>query len=306
MTSNAGNLKLNNTEGQSEEIQNIKLKYVKKLRPAEIRTAWISRIVLWIMIVIVLIPIMAVVSASMAKGNSFTQTSIFPKSFTLENYVKVITQTKFLIWARNSLVVCFSVAMMQLIMTIPAAFAFSKLRFKGRKFGLMTLLILQMFPNTMALPAILSVAYNIRGGMDNLLPLILIISVGSAYNIWLMKGYMDGIPKELTETAYIDGATTFQAFIKVVLPLIKNMIIVIFIFAFVGAYSEFLFTSALIKDQYTETLATGMQGFIKDHFSANWTQYSAAAIMASLPVVLISVFSQKFFAKGLTAGSVKG
>jgi len=284
----------------SEEI-----KYKKRIKPSQIRRAWASRVVLWIMMAIVLIPIMAIVSASMAKGSSFTQTSIFPKTFTMENYVKVITETKFLIWVKNSLIVCFSVAVLQLIMTIPAAFAFSKLKFKGRKFGLMGLLILQMFPTTMALPAILSAAYQFNM-MDKLWGLILLLAVGSAYNIWLMKGYMDGIPKELSEAAYMDGATTLQVLVKIVLPLIKNMIIVIFIFAFVGAYSEFLFTSALIKDPCTETIATGMRGFIKDHFSTNWTQYSAAAIMASLPVVIISVVSQKFFAQGLTAGSVKG
>lgn len=281
------------------------LKYVKKIKPSEIRVAWASRLILWIMMAIVLIPIMAVVSASMAKGNSFTQISIFPTSFTLDNYINVLTKTKFLIWVRNSMIVCLSVAGLQLLMTIPAAFAFSKLKFKGRKYGLMGLLILQMFPTTMALPAILSVAYNFDM-MDKLYGLIILLAVGSAYNIWLMKGYMDGIPKELSEAAYVDGASTLQVFIKIVLPLIKNMIIVIFIFAFVGAYSEFLFTSALIKDPFTETLATGMRGFIKDKFSSNWTQYSAAALMASIPVVVISVVSQKFFAAGLTAGSVKG
>lgn len=221
------------------------------------------------------------------------------------NYIKVINQSNFLTWTKNSLIVCISVAVLQLVMTIPAAFAFSKLKFKGRKYGLMGLLILQMFPTTMALPAILSVAYK-YDMMDKLGGLIILLAVGSAYNIWLMKGYMDGVPKELSEAAYIDGATTFQVFTKIILPLIKNMIIVIFIFAFVGAYSEFLFTSALIKDPSVETLATGMRGFIKDKYSANWTQYSAAAMMASLPVVLISVVSQKFFAQGLTAGSVKG
>lgn len=281
------------------------LKYKKKIKPAQKRAAWASRVILWIMMAVVLIPILAIFSASVAKGNSFTQISIFPKTFTMENYTKVLTQTKFLIWVENSLIVCLSVAVLQLLMTIPAAFAFSKLKFKGRKFGLMGLLILQMFPTTMALPAILSVAYKFEM-MDKLGGLILLLAVGSAYNIWLMKGYMDGIPKELSEAAYMDGATTFQVFIKIVFPLIKNMIIVIFIFAFVGAYSEFLFTSALIKDPFTETVATGMRGFIKDKYSANWTQYSAAAMMASVPVVLISVLSQKFFAQGLTAGSVKG
>jgi len=287
------------------KISNEELKYVKKIKPSEKRIAWASRVVIWIMMLIVLVPIMAVLSASMAKGNSFTQMSIFPTTFTMDNYIKVLTETKFLIWVENSLIVCLSVAILQLFMTIPAAFAFSKLKFKGRKYGLMGLLILQMFPTTMALPAILSVAYN-YDMMDKLGGLIILLAVGSAYNIWLMKGYMDGIPKELSEAAYMDGATTLQVLVKIVLPLIKNMIIVIFIFAFVGAYSEFLFTSALIKDPCTETIATGMRGFIKDHFSTNWTQYSAAAIMASLPVVIISVVSQKFFAQGLTAGSVKG
>lgn len=287
------------------KVSNEELKYVKKIKPSEKRIAWASRVVIWIMMAIVLIPIMAVLSASMAKGNSFTQMSIFPTTFTMDNYIKVLTETKFLIWVENSLIVCLSVAILQLFMTIPAAFAFSKLKFKGRKYGLMGLLILQMFPTTMALPAILSVAYN-YDMMDKLGGLIILLAVGSAYNIWLMKGYMDGVPKELSEAAYIDGATTFQVFTKIILPLIKNMIIVIFIFAFVGAYSEFLFTSALIKDPFVETLATGMRGFIKDKYSANWTQYSAAAMMASLPVVIISVVSQKFFAQGLTAGSVKG
>lgn len=287
------------------EASTTEFKYKKKMKPAERRIAWLSRVVIWIMVVIVLIPIMAVVSASMAKGASFTQTSIFPTTFTLENYVKVLTKTKFLIWVKNSLFVCISVSVLQLIMTIPAAFAFSKLKFKGRKFGLMGLLILQMFPTTMALPAILSVAYKINM-MDKLWGLILLLAVGSAYNIWLMKGYMDGIPKELSEAAYMDGATTWQVLMKVILPLIKNMIIVIFIFAFVGAYSEFMFTSALMKDPFTQTVATGMKTFITNNYSANWTQYSAAAIMASLPVVIISVVSQKFFAQGLTAGSVKG
>jgi arabinogalactan oligomer/maltooligosaccharide transport system permease protein len=188
---------------------------------------------------------------------------------------------------------------------MPAAFAFSKLKFKGRKYGLMSLLILQMFPTTMALPAILGVAYQLNM-MDKLWALIILLAGGSAYNIWLMKGYIDGIPKELTESAYIDGATTFQAFAKIILPLIKNMIIVIFIFSFVGTYSEFFFTSALIKGVDSQTVATGMRSFIRDQYSANWTQFSAAAIMASVPVVLIFVISQKFFAQGLTAGSVKG
>ena len=130
-----------------------KFVYKKKLRPDEKRSVWISRVFIWVMIVVTLFPIVAVISASMAKGNAFTQTTFFPKQWTLENYIKVIEKTNFLSWIRNSLIISTLVATIQLILSVPAAFAFSKLRFWGRKKGLMSLLILQMFPATMALPA---------------------------------------------------------------------------------------------------------------------------------------------------------
>ena len=281
------------------------LKYKKKLRPGEVRKAWISRILLWVMMAIVLFPVLAIVSASMAKGNAFTQSTIFPTSWTLENYKKVISNTNFLIWVKNSLIVCFATAIMQLAMTIPASFAFSKLKFKGRRKGLMFLLLLQMFPTTMALPAILGIAYKLNG-MDKIITLIIIGCGGSAYNIWLMKGYIDGIPNELIEASYVDGATTFQMFRKIILPLLRNMIIVIFLLSFIAAYSEFIFTSALLKGLEVKTVTTGLQQFITGNFSANWTEYSAAAVMSSLPVVILFLCSQKYIAKGLVAGAVKG
>ncbi|OPJ65916.1 sugar ABC transporter permease [Clostridium chromiireducens] len=288
-------------ENQKVEV----LKYKKRIRPAQMRAAWASRVVIWFMCIIVLIPLLAVITASLAKGQGFTQSSIFPKSITLENYIKVLTKTQFLVWVKNSIFLCTTVAVIQILLTMPAAFAFSKIKFKGRKYGLMSLLLLQMFPTTMALPAILGVAYKYNM-MDKLWALVLLLAGGSAYNIWLMKGYMDSIPKELTESAYIDGASTFQAFIKIIIPLIRNMIVVIFIFAFIGTYSEFYFTSALIKAKDAQTVVTGMRDFIRDQYAANWTQFSAAAVMSTIPIVAIFVATQKFLAKGLTAGSVKG
>lgn len=290
----------------SYEKEKVKvLKYKKKIKPAQRRAAWASRVIIWFVCIIVFIPLLAVITASLAKGQGFTQTSIIPKSFTLENYIKVLTKTNFLIWVKNSVLLCTITALIQLLLTMPAAFAFSKIKFKGRKYGLMSLLILQMFPQIMTLPAILGFAYQFNV-MDKFWVLVLLLAGGSAYNIWLMKGYMDSIPKEITESAYIDGATTFQTFTKIIMPLIRNMMIVIFIFSFIANYSEFFFTSALIKDKASQTIATGMRDFIRDQYSANWTQFSAAAVMATIPVVAIFVATQKFFAKGLTAGSVKG
>ena len=263
------------------------LKYERKLRPAERRMAWISRIFIWFMLLVVLFPVFAVVSASMAKGEVFTQTTLIPSAWTLENYAKVLTETNFLIWVKNSLIICVVVSVIQLLLTVPMAFAFSRLKFWGRKNGLMMLLLLQMFPAAMSLPAILALAYRLDG-MDHIITLIIIQAGAGAFNVWLLKGAIDGIPKELTEAAYVDGASTFQTFTMIILPLLRNMLLVIFLFTFIGAYSEFIFASALLKSPESLTLAVGMQQFITNNFSANWTQYS------------------KYMAKGLTAGSVKG
>ncbi|HFE9686482.1 sugar ABC transporter permease [Clostridium perfringens] len=281
------------------------LKYERKLRPAERRMVWISRIFIWFMLLVVLFPVFAVVSASMAKGEVFTQTSLIPSAWTLENYAKVLTETNFLIWVKNSLIICVVVSIIQLLLTVPMAFAFSRLKFWGRKNGLMMLLLLQMFPAAMTLPAILALAYRLDG-MDHIITLIIIQAGAGAFNVWLLKGAIDGIPKELTEAAYVDGASTFQTFTMIILPLLRNMLLVIFLFTFIGAYSEFIFASSLLKSPESLTLAVGMQQFITNNFSANWTQYSAAAIMASIPIVAFATIAQKYMAKGLTAGSVKG
>ena len=281
------------------------LKYERKLRPAERRMAWISRIFIWFMLLVVLFPVFAVVSASMAKGEVFTQTTLIPSAWTLENYAKVLTETNFLIWVKNSLIICVVVSVIQLLLTVPMAFAFSRLKFWGRKNGLMMLLLLQMFPAAMSLPAILALAYRLDG-MDHIITLIIIQAGAGAFNVWLLKGAIDGIPKELTEAAYVDGASTFQTFTMIILPLLRNMLLVIFLFTFIGAYSEFIFASDLLKSPESLTLAVGMQQFITNNFSANWTQYSAAAIMASIPIVAFATIAQKYMAKGLTAGSVKG
>lgn len=287
------------------------LKYEEKISGRDRRKAWISRIFLWIFVAIVLFPLLSIVAASLTKGTGFATTKLWPDEVTFDNYVNVIKDTNFLLWVKNSLIICLSVAAIQLILTTPAAFAFSKLRFKFRSSGLMSLLILQMFPTTMALPAILTICYNLYdtvgiAGTDNKLIIILLLAGGSAYNIWLMKGHMDGIPDELIEAGYVDGCTTMQVFVKIVLPMMRNMFLVIFLFAFINAYSEFIFSSSLLKDPSVQTVATGLQSFIKDKFASNWTQYSAAAIMASVPVVVLFMGLQKFVAGGLTAGAVKG
>lgn len=281
------------------------LVYKKKLKSFERRELWLGRIFIWVMMALVLFPIMYVVNSSLSSGDTFFSGKLIPTSVTLDNYVEVLENTDFLLWMKNSLIVCVTVATIQVFMSLTAAYAFSRMRFKGRKNGLMSLLILQMFPTMMAIPAILGVAYKLDL-MDQLWALIILLAGGSAYNIWLLKGFIDGIPRELDEAAMVDGATHWQIFCKVIIPLTKPMLAVMFLFSFMGVYSEFVLTSALIKDSSNFTLAVGLRSFIQNDFAARWTQFSAASVMASFPIVILFMLLQKHVSKGLVAGAVKG
>ena len=172
-------------ELSSKELES-ELKYVEKISKKGRKSLWMSRIGIWIMLFIVLFPIVSILGASLSQGSSFTQTSLLPSSYTLDNYKKLLTDTNFTKWLFNSVFVSAVSGLIQLSFVIPAAFAFSKLRFAFRSKGLMALLILQMFPTSMALPAILRVAYN-NNLMDNLPVIIILMCTGMAYNIWLWR-----------------------------------------------------------------------------------------------------------------------
>lgn len=282
-----------------------KLVYKRKLSRSKRINLWIKRIILWICIIIILFPLFSIITASLSKGTSFMQRDLIPKEITFQNYIDAIkADCGFVTWMKNTLFVATLVSLVQLAMTLPAAFAFSRLKFIGRRKGLMTLIILQMFPASMMVPAILSVAYKVPFGMDNLLFLSVVLCSGSAYNIWLMKGYIDGIPIELDEAARADGATTWQIFIKIILPLTKSMCVVIFFFSFIGVFGEFIFSSALIKDAECKTLVVGLKGLMAGKVT-NWPQYAADSVMASIPLAILFAAIQKFISKGLVAGAVK-
>ena len=143
-----------------------------------------------------------------------------------------------MLWTWNSVKLCLIVAAIQLAMTSLAAYAFSRLRFTGRKYGLMSLLVLQVFPSSMAVAGYYILIYEF-GLVDSNAALIFVLAGGSAYNIWLLKSYIDGLPKELDEAAMVDGATHFQVFRKIILPLAAPQLAVIFLFSFIATYSEY-------------------------------------------------------------------
>ena len=269
------------------------------------RALWGSRIVIWITIILVLFPVVWIVMSSFSAGDSFFLSSLFPEKFSVEHYVTLFRETDFTVWVWNSLKFCVIVATIQLVITSLAAYAFARLRFIGRKYGLMSLLVLQVFPNSMAVAGYYILIYRF-GLVDSSLALIFVLAGGSAYNIWLLKSYIDGLPVELDEAAMVDGANQFQVFYKIIIPLAMPQLAVIFLFSFIATYSEYVITSIFLQTPGKMTLALGLQSFISDQFAAHWTLFSAAAVISSLPIMIVFMGLQRFIQSGLVAGGVKG
>lgn len=281
------------------------MKNREKLSPSDARSLWISRVVIWITIILVIFPALWIVMSSFSSGDSFFLSSLFPKKLSTEHYADLFRETDFVLWVWNSLKLCLIVACIQLALTSLAAYAFARLRFTGRKYGLMALLILQVFPNSMAVAGYYILIYKF-GLVDSSIALIFVLAGGSAFNIWLLKSYIDGIPVELDEAAMMDGANQFQVFYKVILPLATPQLAVIFLFSFIATYSEYVITSIFLQTPGKMTLALGLQSFISDQFAAHWTMFSAAAVISSLPIMIVFMCLQRFIQNGLVAGGVKG
>lgn len=277
----------------------------KRLSASDSRTLWVSRLIIWITIIVIMFPALWIIMSSFSAGDSFFLSSLFPEKLSVEHYITLFKETDFVIWVYNSLKMCLVVALLNLVITSLAAYAFSRLRFTGRKYGLMSLLVLQVFPNSMAISGYYILIYKF-GLVDSSLALILVLAGGSAFNIWLLKSYIDGIPRELDEAAMVDGAGQFMVFRKIILPLATPQLIVIFLFSFIATYSEYVISSVFLQTPGKMTLALGLQSFITNQFAAHWTLFSAAAVVSSLPIMIVFMALQKYIQNGLVAGGVKG
>lgn len=281
------------------------MKRKEKMSPSDTRALWVGRIVIWITIITIMFPVLWIVMSSFSAGDSFFLSSLFPEKFSVEHYVALFRETDFLVWVINSIKFCFIVAVIQLLLTSLAAYAFARLRFTGRKYGLMSLLVLQVFPNSMAVAGYYILIYQF-GLVDSGMALIFVLAGGSAFNIWLLKSYIDGLPIELDEAAMMDGANQFQVLYKIIVPLAAPQLAVIFLFSFIATYSEYVITSIFLQTPGKMTLALGLQSFISDQFAAHWTLFSAAAVISSLPIMFVFMCLQRFIQNGLVAGGVKG
>ncbi len=276
-------------------------------------TGW-RHIVALVAVAAALFPVLWVVSAAFTLDPSISSTSIIPTNPTLENFSTLFNNPDqpYANWYVNTMIVASVSAFFTVLIAAGAAYAFSRFRFKGRKVGIMFLLLVQMFPQFLSLTAIYIIMVNIGDvfppiGLDTLAGLILVYLGGAmGVNAWLIKGFFDTIPMEIDESAKVDGATHGQVFWGIILPLAVPVLAVVGLLSFIGTINEFIIASALIQTPETKTLAVGLQGFIANEYAENWGPFAAGALLAAIPVVILFLFLQRFIVGGLTAGSVKG
>ena len=232
-----------------------------------------------------------------------------PKEPTAQNYWMLLSPTnevgrEFLLYMFNSFWVSLATTIIGLIVAVPAAYAFSRFRFPGRNMLFYAVLLRNMFPAVVFLMP-LFIMMRWLGLVNSQWSLVLTyLTFGLPLSIWLLKGFYDNIPISLEQAARIDGATRFQAFLYIVMPLSSPGIIATAIYSFIMAWNEYVYALTFLNDKSRLTLPVGLQRFFAE-YATNWPGLMAASFLMSIPVVVLFLFLQKHFVKALTEGAVK-
>ena len=258
-----------------------------------------------IFIIMVLFPILYIITVSFNKGGELFASSLIPAAFTLQNYINLFTKTDFVIWIKNSIFISSTTAILAVFLTSASAYAFSRFKFWGKKYTLTVFLIIQLFPGIMSMVAIFKIL-QFLGLLDTHAGLILVyLGWAVPFSTWMMKGYFDTLPKSLEDAAYIDGATRFKTYIKIMLPLAKPIMTVVVIYNFIGAYSDFALAAIALTTRSKYTLALGLRSFHESAFSTNWPMFTAGALIGMIPILIAFFSAQRYLIAGLTSGAVK-
>lgn len=266
------------------------------------------------LIIFSIFPILWVISASFNPTGSLATQTLIPAKPGLDNYRILLTSGEFPFWTwfGNSLKIALITDVLSLSITTIAAYAFSRFRFRGRQTFLKTILLVQVFPALLALVATFLMISQLGDvlpafGLNTHASLILIYLGGAmGINIWLMKGFLDTIPRDIDESAMVEGASDWQIFTKLILPLLRPILVVIAIVNYIGIYSEFILARVLLKGTEQYTLMVGLQVFAGAQFNQRWGLFAAGVLIGALPIMIIYLVLQDQIVGGLTQGAVKG
>jgi arabinogalactan oligomer/maltooligosaccharide transport system permease protein len=281
------------------------------------RTAW-WREVGWrhatgvVGVAFALFPIVFVVSAAINPLGTLSSSTLVPRGASAGNVVDLLRDTSFPRWFLNSLLIAGSAAAAALFISTLAAYAFSRMRFAGRRVGLLSLLLIQMFPQFLAVVTIFLmfttiteywpvIGFNTAGGL-----MLLYLGGALGVNTWLTKGFLDTVPKEIDESATMDGASHVQVFFQIMLPLITPILAVTALLVFIATINDVLFANIFLTRDSTKTLAVGLYGLIEGQRNANFGIFAAGTLLTAVPTIIIFQILQRYIVHGLTAGAVKG
>jgi len=282
---------------------------------------WPIHLFVLMMVVVTLYPVLFVITIAFSGGQTLSIADLpqdptigdrlraivpWPENVSTENFRSLFADQPFARWLLNSIVISLATTVVGVFLASTAAYAFSRFRFPGRRAGLMMFLVSQMFPATLMLIPLYILIVQVLGLESSYIGLVLMYTqTAIPLCVWMMKGYFDTIPKELEESALIDGASQSAIFFRIVLPLAKPAVAVTALFSFMTAWNEFVQAATFMNKEQMYTAPVGLRFFVSG-FSEQWGYFAAGSIIAAIPVVVLFLFLQKYLVSGLTAGAVKG
>ena len=258
-------------------------------------------------------PILFVISSALNPLGTLSSSQLVPTGISLDNFTKLLRDTNFGQWFLNSVIIAGSASGVAVFVSALAAYVFSRRRFRGRRTGLLSLLLIQMFPQFLAVVAIFLMFATITDywpaiGFNTWWGLVLLY-LGGALGVgtWLMKGFFDTVPRELDESATVDGAGHAQVFFRILLPLVAPVLAVTGLLAFISTINEFIFANIFLTDSSAKTLSVGLWGLVAaEQRNTNFGIFCAGTLLTAIPTVLVFQLLQRYIVEGLTAGAVKG
>jgi arabinogalactan oligomer/maltooligosaccharide transport system permease protein len=298
-------------------------------------------VVVAIALIFALFPVIWIISAAFNPYGSLSTQTLIPQGVTslrelFRNFNDLmfdpasLSVYPFWNWMLNSIFVAGVTTILTVLITALGAYSFSRFRFRGRRPMLLAVLLIQVFPNLLALVALFLILRQIGRlaevipqvlpflafidwgwlelfALDSLGGLILVYMAGAmGINTWLMKGFFDSIPRDIDESAQVDGATHWQTFRMLIFPLVRPILAVVGVLAFVGTINEFVLARVILRDKAHWTLMVGLFNFISGQYSENWGKFAAGALVSGIPVVILYLLLQDQIVGGLTQGAVKG
>lgn len=270
-----------------------------------------GQIFLTILSIIWIIPLLYLVIQSFRGEPGAWSPTFFPREWTLDNYKRLFTETHFMQWYGNTLLVSVCSCTITAIFVLSVAYAFSRVKFRARKPMMNAMLIMGMFPGFMSMTAVYFLLKIILpDNYQSLVSLILVYSAGAALSYYIAKGFFDTVPKSLDEAARIDGASRFRTFYKIILPLSKSIVIYTILTSFIAPWCDYIFVSFImsgVPDIGKYTVSLGMYKWLeREMIQQYFTTFCAAAVVVATPITILFMWLQKYYVEGVTGGAVKG